>query len=127
LPIVLLSVRSARPAPRTGRDHYIEKIPGPHALAETHGRLPVRRQIDVDPRPETDHPYPLARGERLAGGDAADDAPRHETGDQREAQPAVSVDHSDRHALVVLRRIVTVRGEKPTGRALDALHPSADR
>src|SRR4051812_9345426 len=81
--------------------------PASHRLPDAHQHLAdeFRREKNVRPRAELDHPIPLARPDRLAGPQPADDPPGDRAGDLLDADRAAErvVLKIDPQLLVPLR------------------------
>src|SRR5437667_66910 len=92
-----------------------------HALSQRDERHVGRRDIDVDARAEADEANALPGGELLTLIERADDAPRHQPGDQHDSDLGgdlgrLTRGHAERQTLVVEARLVeTGVDETPLG------------
>src|SRR5712691_3205502 len=78
-----------------------------HALAERDERQVGRRDIDVDARAKANEADALPGGEQLPLIDRADDAPRHQSGDQHYSDlGCLARSHAECQTLVVEARLV---------------------
>src|SRR5579862_2615885 len=104
-------------------------LAGDHALAEGDQRHIGRRTIDVDPRAEANEADALAGGQTLALVERADDAPRHQTGDQHagDLRAVLGRREAQRQTLVVEARLVEAGVEETSLGVAPRRHPAGDR
>src|SRR5436190_11412208 len=97
--------------PAAGRPRRVSigqhRLAGDHPLAERDQRDVRRRAINIGPRAETDDADALAGRERLAFIEVADDAARHQPGDQHAGYRRAFVgDDAEGQPLVIGARLV---------------------
>src|SRR5580704_19227631 len=84
-----------------------DRLAADHALSGRHQQSRAGRQIEVRAAAEADVAKALARRHRLAWFDIADDAARHPPSDLYAADhTAIDAPQRDRHALVLVARLV---------------------